>query len=120
MGTCAAHKRWRGSVLRDLEGFPVLHWHGDNLEAPSSTETLAVTDACPCQAFAKGSNLLGLQFHLEVDLQKIERWLIGHAVELKQSGCDPAEIRADTLRHGPVMAEIGAKVITKWLEGLQL
>jgi len=109
----------RASPLRHLDGVPVLHWHGDNLDAPAEAETLAATGPCPCQAFAKGPNLLGLQFHVEADPGGIERWLIGHAVELAKAGIDPRAIRADTLRHGPGMVEIGMRVIDEWLDGVE-
>ena len=45
----------RTSLLRHLEGLPVLHWHGDNFDLPPLCENLASTIHCPCQAFQKGS-----------------------------------------------------------------
>jgi GMP synthase (glutamine-hydrolysing) len=106
------------SVLAPLAAIPVLHWHGDNAELPAGAALLAETDLCPNQAFAVGHNVLALQFHIEVDPEKIEQWLIGHTVELAKAGVDPRSIRADTAKHGPAMAKLGPAIIARWLEGL--
>jgi len=68
--------------LRHLSGVPVLHWHNDMFDMPDGTARLAATPPCPNQAFAKGPNILGLQFHLETPPTDLERWLIGHAEAL--------------------------------------
>ncbi|MFJ7667597.1 type 1 glutamine amidotransferase [Lysinibacillus sp. NPDC097195] len=44
----------------------VLHWHGDTFELPHGSKRLYSTDACSNQAFIYNSNVLGLQFHLEM------------------------------------------------------
>ncbi len=44
----------------------VLHWHGDTFELPKESERLYSTDACTNQAFIYNSNVIGLQFHLEM------------------------------------------------------
>lgn len=61
-------------------------------------DNLAATAPCPHQAFRKGPNLLGIQFHIETDPRQIEAWLIGHAVELAKAGRNPRTIRQDTSR----------------------
>jgi GMP synthase (glutamine-hydrolysing) len=52
----------------------VLHWHRDRVSLPPGAELLACSDACDNQAFRLGS-ALGLQFHLEVDLDLLAEWL---------------------------------------------
>ncbi len=74
------------SVLAPFAGVDVLHWHGDNLDLPPGAVCLASTKVCPTQAFTIGTHVLGLQFHIETKPQKLESWLIGHAVELSKSG----------------------------------
>jgi GMP synthase (glutamine-hydrolysing) len=106
----------RASPLRHLEGLHVLHWHGDNLDLPAGCDNLASTPHCPFQAFRKGPNLLGLQFHIEADPRRIEAWLIGHAVELAQARIDPRAIRRDTLRHGEILQRAAAEVFNEWLD----
>ncbi|MGE8001167.1 type 1 glutamine amidotransferase [Lysinibacillus sp. NPDC093190] len=44
----------------------VLHWHGDTFELPKESKRLYSTDACSNQAFIYNSNVIGLQFHLEM------------------------------------------------------
>ena len=106
------------SVLSPLAGMPVLHWHGDIAGLPKDATKLAETDACDNQAFAVGPNVLALQFHIEINPERIEQWLIGHAVELAKAGISPAKIRADTARFGLHTALSGTLIFKRWLEAL--
>jgi GMP synthase (glutamine-hydrolysing) len=108
----------RASVLHAFETTPVLHWHGDNFELPANAIRLASTSACPNQAFASGRNLLGLQFHIEVDPARIEQWLIGHTVELAKAGIDPCELRRQAATLGRATAERGRAALAAWLDGV--
>lgn len=110
----------RAGPLRHLEGAPVLHWHGDAFETPEMATNLAWTPLCASQAFALGRNVLGLQFHPEVDAcAGIERWLVGHAAELSAAGIDPRRLRDDAARVGPQLREASRKMLTDWLQGLE-
>jgi GMP synthase (glutamine-hydrolysing) len=106
----------RRSVLAPLAGVPVLHWHGDRWELPPTGRLLAGTDCCAHQAYAVGDAVLGLQFHLEIDARRIERWLVGHCCELAQAGIDPRTLRADALRHGAALEEAARGTIGAWLD----
>ena len=108
-----------GSVLAPLDGVPVLHWHGDQFAIPEGAERLAETPNFPNQAFSKGSHLLGLQFHLEADSHTLERWLIGHAYELAQRGVDLAQLRADSVQYGSILAGAAEDVMNAWLDGIE-
>jgi GMP synthase (glutamine-hydrolysing) len=104
------------SPLRHLEGRHVLHWHGDNLDLPPDCDNLAFTMHCPIQAFRQGRNLLGLQFHVEAEAQRIETWLIGHTAELGLARIRPCAIRQDTVRHGAALQHISERVFGEWLD----
>jgi GMP synthase-like glutamine amidotransferase len=53
----------------DLFQFPqtatVFHWHGETFDLPPGATRLARRAGCEHQAFQIGSNVIGLQFHLE-------------------------------------------------------
>jgi GMP synthase (glutamine-hydrolysing) len=106
--------------LRHLEKVPVLHWHGDNLELPTACERLAHTRHCPVQAFRKGSNLLGLQFHIEAEARRIESWLVGHTVELGKANIDPRALRDDMARHGRLLQQTADVIFGEWLDSLKV
>jgi GMP synthase (glutamine-hydrolysing) len=87
-------KAGHDTPLRHLVGVSVLHWHGDSFAIPKGAERLAETPLCRNQAFALGANVLGVQFHPEADAcGGLERWLIGHAVELDAAGVNPRILR---------------------------
>ncbi|MGQ9364791.1 glutamine amidotransferase [Azospirillum sp. ST 5-10] len=105
--------------LRHLDGCAVLHWHGDTYALPEGATHLASTAAVAQQAFSLGSDVLGLQFHPEVDVGAgFERWLVGHAHELAAAGIDVAALRVDAGRHGRTLAGASARMIREWLAGL--
>lgn len=110
----------RGTVLEALEGVPVLHWHGDVITTPPELPPLAYTGVCANQAFARGSNVLGLQFHLEADSVLLERWLVGHAYELSARGIGIEELRADAARYGMGLASAAESAFHNWLSALNL
>ncbi len=47
------------------ETLTVFHWHGDRFEIPEGATLLGQSAACDHQAFCRGRQVLGLQFHLE-------------------------------------------------------
>tara|TARA_Y100001968_G_scaffold263420_1_gene252016 strand:+ start:607 stop:1341 length:735 start_codon:yes stop_codon:yes gene_type:complete len=56
--------------------FPVLHWHGDRILLPTTAELLASSCRCQEQLFNVGSSAYGLQFHIEVDDEMVNRWIL--------------------------------------------
>ncbi len=106
----------RTSVLAPLGTTPVLHWHGDNCELPAGCLALASTANCPVQAFARKPSQLALQFHLETEPARFERWLIGHTVELGKAGIDPNELRKQARAFARATADVGRDVLTAWLD----
>jgi GMP synthase (glutamine-hydrolysing) len=94
----------------------VLHWHGDTFDLPQGAVRLASNDIYPNQAFSFGSNALALQFHLEADPRRLERWLVGHAVELAKAGIDIPALRAGTAGRATHYASQAAAVFGRWLQ----
>ena len=50
-----------------------LQWHYDAFSLPDGATLLAGNDACPIQAFAV-HNMLAMQFHIEIDRNKLASW----------------------------------------------
>jgi GMP synthase (glutamine-hydrolysing) len=107
-----------GSVLEPLADVSVLHWHGDVISTPAGLPALLRTPVCANQAFASGTNALGLQFHLEADVRSLERWLVGHAYELATRDIDIDKLRSDAARYGPELAARAQEVFDAWLSAL--
>ena len=103
------------AALRDV---PVLHWHGDTFDLPEDCSLLASTPLCRNQAFSRGPNVLGLQFHPEVRGARFEHWLLGHASELATSGIDPVALRRDAKRYASDLEKAGAILLEQWLAGI--
>lgn len=111
----------RASILRHLEPSltPVLHWHGDTFDLPDGAQRLASTAVCPNQAFAWGNAALALQFHAEVTRAGLERWFIGHALEIHTTpGVSVNALREDKARYGNTLEIQGARLIEDWLQSI--
>ncbi|HXQ50787.1 MAG TPA: glutamine amidotransferase [Stellaceae bacterium] len=109
----------RASTLAALEGSAVLHWHGDTFDLPQGAGHLASTPRTPNQAFAWRRHGLALQFHIETTSRGLERWYVGHALEIAQAGgVSVAALRADAARFAPALVAAGGRAIGGWLDGI--
>lgn len=90
-----------GKTDRGFKNFPerltVFQWHGDTFDIPSGATPLACSGLFPNQAFRFGNNIYGLQFHLEVTKDMINRWMAEYGNELSSLDyIDPEKIIKDT------------------------
>ena len=53
----------------------VLHWHGDRIQLPAEATLLGSSLHCEEQVFRIGVHAIGLQCHLEVDGDALQRWI---------------------------------------------
>jgi len=106
------------SALRHLAPHEtsVLHWHGDTFDLPRDAVHLAATDACENQAFLWGTRGLALQFHPEATGAGLERWFIGHTLEIETTaGISVAALRASTANAAPRLERQGPAFFDEWL-----
>jgi len=108
----------QASPLGVLEGLHILNWHGDTFDLPSGATRLASTALTPNQAFSYGPKVLALQFHVELPGRDMERWLIGHTLELAKNNVDLATLRELTARYAPPTNAASHTLFNAWLDGL--
>lgn len=110
-------KEGKASPVGAIEGIRVLNWHGDTFDLPTGATRLASTAITPNQAFTYGPKVLALQFHVELPQKHMERWLIGHTLELTTSKVDLAKMRAETVRFAPAANAASQRLFNDWLDG---
>ena len=79
LGDSVEARRWFGDFAgteRDA-----LQWHYDAFSLPEGATLLASNDACALQAFAVGA-ILAMQFHIEIDRNKLAAWISSGKAEL--------------------------------------
>jgi GMP synthase (glutamine-hydrolysing) len=86
-----------------LNNQTVFHWHGETFDLPENAVRLASSEACINQAFLYKENVLGLQFHLEMDEAAIEKIIENCRAELVESKFIQSEetIRKEMKKHIP-------------------
>jgi hypothetical protein len=72
-------------VARAL-GSRIYQWHSETFGLSRHSVKLAVSDACPNQAFRYKNNIYGIQFHLEVTQEMVNSWKEAYSGELRESG----------------------------------
>ena len=89
-------------AIADLSSeLTVLHWHGDQFSLPPQAIALAKSDVCPQQGFLWGDRVLGLQCHLEMTPEAIDRLIQAASADLQTSKPfvqSATEIRAEVDR----------------------
>lgn len=105
--------------LQNLENIEVLHWHGDTFDLPAQAELLASSVLYPNQAFRIGSNILALQFHAEVEAERLEKWLIGHTCELRIVDIDIPALRADNQQYAAALETASTSILQQFLDNIQ-
>ncbi len=113
------HASAASGPLRHIAKVPVLHWHGDTFTLPEGVELLASSHVYEHQAFARGPNLLALQFHAEMgEDERFDVWLEQWPESVVEAGGDVASLRAAHDAHGPGAVAAGRAMIAEWLAQL--
>lgn len=101
----------------------VFHWHAEAITPPPGAVCLAGNAACPVQAFSLGRHL-GMQFHVEVDLAKLQRWFEENdpaylaAQRRHPTVHGPARMRADTARCLAAQQALADRIYARWWTGV--
>lgn len=72
----------------------VFHWHSDSFDLPDSANLLATTKTCTNQAFRLG-NIVGLQFHPEVEESIVAHWCDEFKSDLQKREKTKEQVMAD-------------------------
>jgi GMP synthase-like glutamine amidotransferase len=90
------------------EEWPAFHWHGESVDLPPGALLLGSTHGCRTQGFAFGTNVVGLQFHLEAGMDTVEGLLANSADDLVPGVYiqTPEQIRRGHERHARECARL--------------
>jgi len=108
---------WTAAAHTDalFHGLPdpqmVFQWHGETFDLPPGAGHLAYSDVCRNQAYRAGTNIYGIQFHLEVTPEMIAEWL------RQDDACGEAREAAapiDPHAHAAALADAADTVFDRW------
>jgi GMP synthase (glutamine-hydrolysing) len=85
------------------DSFNVFHLHGETVILTDKMNLLATSDSCPDQVVRIGTNAYGIQCHLELTEEMLERWInedsdlrLMNANELRKDFTDNRELYSQT------------------------
>lgn len=100
----------------------VFQWHYEAFELPAGVERLAGSAACPQQAFALGPHL-AMQFHVEVDAEKLSRWVLDDGERYRQalrqhpgSVQDAAAMQRGGAAHLAAQQALADRLYSRWMQ----
>ena len=95
---------------------PWFQWHFDTFSVPPGAELLADSEA-GTQAFAAGRSL-GIQFHPEVTVEMMERWVDVYRHELDDDGVDPDALLDETKRLEENSRSMAARLLERFADDI--
>ena len=94
----------------------VYHWHKEGFELPRGATKLAHGPVFPNQAFCYDGNAYGLQFHPEVTISVMSRWLDSAAHMLENPNAHSRDRQlADAAKYDQAMADWLDSFLRNWL-----
>jgi GMP synthase-like glutamine amidotransferase len=110
---------WFGSA----ETLPLFQWHGESFSIPPGATQLLRGTHCANQAYLVGNKHLGMQFHCEVDEEKVRDWLVEGAEEMdrcESPGVQQAQDILKSLHQDLVQSQaIASHIYSRWAQGLR-
>jgi len=96
----------------------VYHWHHEGFTVPAGAELLAAGPVFPNQAFRYGANAYGLQFHPEIPVPVMTRWMNEAGHQLDQPNAHPkARQLADAERYDAALEAWMRRFLDRWIAG---
>lgn len=98
----------------------VFQWHYEAFELPPGAQALAGSAACPLQAFALGPHL-AMQFHVEVDADKLGGWTAVEDADHLEALAAHASVQTFEQMHAqaaqrlPAQHALARSVYARWL-----
>ena len=94
----------------------VYHWHHEGFTVPAGAELLATGPVFPNQAYRYGRNAYGLQFHPEVTVPVMSRWMKEAGHMLAYPNAQPRERQlADAERYDAPLEAWLERFLDDWL-----
>ncbi|MBF0276789.1 MAG: gamma-glutamyl-gamma-aminobutyrate hydrolase family protein [SAR324 cluster bacterium] len=98
------------------ESIYAYQWHREGLEIPKGAVLLAEGDRFRNQAFSYGENIYGIQFHVELELERMKIWMKKGAERLKLPGAQqPGEQIEGFYKYDPQILNWLDKFLDCWL-----
>jgi len=113
----AAHDDRLFSGIADA--LTTFHWHGDYFEVPNGAVSLASSNKTPCQAFRYGTNVYGLQFHIEVKRENVAMMAAAFARELEREKIAADEMIALEDQYEQEMERLSDTIFGRWAAPIQ-
>ena len=96
----------------------VYHWHHEGFTVPAGAALLATGPVFPNQAFRYGANTYGLQFHPEIPVAVMSRWMIEAGDHLARPNAHSKERQlADAKRYDATLEAWMRKFLDRWIVG---
>lgn len=110
----AETRPWRDTLPARFEAF---HWHGETFSLPEGAALLLRGDHCAHQGFAVGSTTLGLQCHVEMTAEMVERWAAGSDAPAAATRTvqTPEQMRVELPRRVAALQAAAARLYGPWI-----
>jgi GMP synthase (glutamine-hydrolysing) len=96
----------------------VYHWHHEGFTIPAGAELLVEGPVFPNQAFRYGANAYGLQFHPEIPVPVMTRWMSDAGDQMSQPNAHPKDRQlADAARYDAALEAWMRKFLDGWIVG---
>lgn len=94
----------------------MFQWHGETFELPRNAQVLASSKLYSHQAYRYGDRVYGLQFHPEMTLKMIQKWIDLGQKEISEAGLphDSEQILAAAPKHLEKISPLVSQLAKAW------